>query len=143
LAGFLLLLTSVLSFKTKESGHKEQKNLTIFDGVILGISQGLTALPGLSRSGTTVAFLLMRGFKDEEALRLSFLMSIPIVLVANIGLNLIGGFSPTLNSLVGVLFAFIFGLLTIDWLMQIARKIKFAWFTLIFGILIILSVFIF
>ena len=142
--GVLLLLTALLSFRTKENGGKEVKDLTLFDGVLLGLAQAATALPGLSRSGTTVAFLLMRGFKDQEALRLSFLMSLPIVLVANIGLNLIDtGLHLTMIDLVGLALSFLFGLLTIDWLIKIARKVQFAWFALIFGVLIIISVFIF
>lgn len=52
------------------------------DMAALGLAQGFSILPGVSRSGTTLTMLLMRGFKQDEALTISFIISVPAVLGA-------------------------------------------------------------
>lgn len=137
----LLIVTGILQLKTKEGGKRMGENLTLGDGIILGLVQAMAVLPGLSRSGFTVAALLLRKFGEETALRLSFLMSLPIVLGGNILLNLTG-IEFSLASMLGVAAAFIFGFLTIDMMMRVARNVSFAWFTILFGILTAIAVFI-
>jgi len=98
-------------------------------------------LPGLCRSGFTVSALLLRLFDVQDALKLSFFMSLPIVLAGNIILN----FNDLIfsNELIwGLIFSFIFGLLTIDLLLKIAKRINFGYFVLIFGLLLLGSVFV-
>ena len=134
----LLLITGIIQLKPKNKGLKQEKDLKIKDGLILGAVQGLSTMPGLSRSGITVSTLLLRKFDDTTALKLSFLLSLPIVLVANIILNakdVLAGFVP----IWGIITAFVFGMLTIHGLMKLSKKINFAWFVLIFGILMLLS----
>ena len=104
-----------------------QKNLEAWlpktgDGVLLGVAQGLAALPGLSRSGLTVSVLLLRKFDGATALKLSFLVSLPIVLFGNLFLNL-NDFAFSAEALVGLFFSFLFGILTIDLLLKAAKKI--------------------
>lgn len=137
--GFLLLITAFLQFKSSKAGQRKSNDLNYKDGILLGFMQGLAVLPGLSRSGLTVSGLLLRKFDEYYALKLSFLMSMPIVLAGNIFLNL-NSFMFSWVSLIGFLSAFIFGLLTIDILLKIAKKINFGYFVLAFGILLILSV---
>jgi len=115
-----------------------KKNLTWTDGIILGIAQGFAALPGLSRSGLTVSALLLRKFDNALSLRLSFLMSLPIVLAGNILLNF-NELTWSKGTFWSLLFSFLFGLLTIHFLLKIAKKINFGLFVLFFGILTILS----
>jgi hypothetical protein len=112
------------------------------DGFILGLVQGFAVLPGLSRSGLTVAALLLSKFDEETSIRLSFLMSLPIVLAGNIALNF--DYITEFNSdmLIGLLAAFIFGYLTIGVLLKLARKINFGWFVIIFGVLSVAAAFI-
>lgn len=136
--GFLLLVTAILQFKARRNGQRESKDIKHCDSFILGIVQAFASLPGLSRSGLTVSTLLFRKFQEETALKLSFLMSLPLVLGGNIVLNL-DKFSLNLESLLGLLFSFIFGLLTIDILLRVAKKINFAWFVLVFGLLMIVA----
>lgn len=137
--GILLLVTAGLQFRARGGGLKKADGIKGKDGVILGLAQGLAVLPGLSRSGLTVSVLLLRKFKEDTALKLSFLMSMPIVLGGNIILNM-DKLSLNLESLVGLLASFIFGYLTIDVLLRVAKKINFAWFVLGFGVLTILAV---
>jgi len=139
--GILLLFTAYLQFKKRKvASTRTPENIKTIDSVTMGVVQGFAALPGLSRSGLTVASLLLLKFDEEQALRLSFLMSIPIVLAGNVLLN-IKGFNPSPENLLGFLFSFIFGLATIHILLKVAKKINFAYFVLIFGMLMIGSLF--
>jgi len=138
--GGLLLITAYLQFKSKKQ-LKGEKGIQKKDGILLGLVQGLAVLPGLSRSGTTVATLLVRGYDDSLALKLSFLMSLPIVLAGNILLNL-GGLTFSVELAVGLVTAFVFGLLTIDTLIRLTRKINFGYFVLIFALFSFIAAFI-
>lgn len=136
----LLLITAFLELKAKKPGYRREKEITIPTGIILGVAQGMAVLPGLSRSGLTVSMLLLQKFDKATALRLSFLMSLPIVLAGNILLNFEEFTHMTIEKLVGIASAFIFGLLTIHLLLKIAEKINFGYFVLFFAALTLLSV---
>lgn len=139
--GVLLLVTAYLQFRAKHGGTRQLSQLSVSDSVLLGLVQGFAALPGLSRSGLTVSALLIRGFDKELALRVSFIMSLPIVFAGNIILQWSNpNFSP--EALVGLLFSFIFGLATIHGLIKLAEKINFAYFILFFALLTFISAFI-
>ena len=135
----LLLITGLLQLKPKNKGIKKEKDLKFKDGILLGLLQGISVLPGLSRSGMTVSGLLLRKFDDTSSLRLSFLMSLPIVLAANIFLN-INNFIFTPTAIFGLVASFAFGLATISGLMKLSKKINFGWFVLIFAVLMGVSI---
>lgn len=139
--GVLLLVTAALQLKKKEEVGKKSADLKFVDGIALGLAQGAAVLPGISRSGITISAFLLRGFNDSDALKLSFLLSLPIVLAGNIVLNL-GGFTISEEALFGLLFSFIFGLATIHLLLKFAARVNFGYFVLVFGALVIGSVFI-
>lgn len=139
--GLLLLGTALLQLKFKREGIKGLKDLKFVDGLILGIVQGFSILPGLSRSGLTISSLLLRKFNETHALKLSFLMSLPIVLAGNIVLNL-NEMVFTFNGLIGLLFAFLFGILTIHLLLKFSRKVNFGYFVLVFGLITLGAVFV-
>ncbi|MDX1608017.1 MAG: undecaprenyl-diphosphate phosphatase [Candidatus Spechtbacterales bacterium] len=142
LVGVLLLVTGGLQLKTKKgAGVKTEKNLRTKDGILLGIMQGFAVLPGLSRSGLTVAGLLLSKFDDALSLRLSFLMSLPIVLGGNVALNM-DKFIFNSEFFWGLLVSFVFGFITIHYLLKVARKVNFAYFVLVFGALTTLAAFI-
>lgn len=137
----LLFFTAWIQLKEKGSTTKQVIDLSLSDSLLLGLAQGLAALPGLSRSGLTAGTLLLRKYDEALSLRLSFLMSLPIVLAGNIILNA-DLFAFTLDSLIGFIAAFIFGLATIHYLLKLARKVNFGYFVLIFAILTLIAVFI-
>lgn len=141
LIGCALLITAFLQIRVSKKGCKKVDQLTDSDGILLGLMQGLAAVPGLSRSGLTVSILLLRRFDDACALKLSFLMSLPIVLGGNIILNL-NHLAFSIEQVVGLLFSFVFGLLTINLLLKLAKKINFGYFVLFFGLLVIVLAFI-
>jgi len=139
--GLLLLITAYLQIRAKTRGHREIRDLKTGDSLLLGLMQGLAVLPGLSRSGLTVSSLLLKKFNSRDALKLSFLMSLPVVLGGNIILNF-KYFSVSPEMLLGLVFSFVFGLLTISLLLKIAKKVNFGYFVLIFAVLVVASVFI-
>lgn len=137
--GILLLITAIIQFASKKKGLKKAINLKTNDGIFLGFVQAISVLPGISRSGITMSSLMLKKFKTTTALKLSFLMSLPIVLVGNIILNLEDLiFTPL--ALYGLLSSFVFGLFTINILMKVSKRINFAWFVLFFAILMMVSV---
>jgi len=138
LIGLALLITALLQFK-KKSGLRKPKDLKSLDGIILGFLQGLAIIPGLSRSGLTVSGLLLRRFNDNTALRLSFIMSLPVVLGANIILNF-KYFVLSVENFIGLFLSFLFGILTIHLLLKISQKINFAWFVLVFALIVLISI---
>ncbi|MCK4927234.1 MAG: undecaprenyl-diphosphate phosphatase, partial [Candidatus Aenigmarchaeota archaeon] len=139
--GVFLIITGIL--QRKAAGREELlKRIGNTDSFITGIAQGFSALPGISRSGITVSALLLRKFDAERALRLSFLMSIPAVLAAEVGLLLMDMIVFDINSLAAIVSSFVFGLLTISALFRVAKKIDFSWFCIVLGILSITVFFI-
>lgn len=141
LTGILLFGTAVSLMKKKWAGTRLPSDLSKKDSIILGIAQGLSVLPGLSRSGLTVAALLLRKFDDTAALKISFLMSLPIVLAGNIVLNFDSFFFSS-EALLGVVTAFVVGLITMSSLLAFARRVSFVWFVFVFGVITIAAAFI-
>ncbi|HDR53564.1 MAG TPA: undecaprenyl-diphosphate phosphatase [archaeon] len=130
----LLLITMAFLNKKKKGGVVKE---TWEKALPVGVAQGFAALPGLSRSGLTVATLLAEGFSLEAAFRLSFLMSLPVTLGVQLVLPLLrGGFVVTGPMMVGGLVAFLVGLATIGGLLKVARQKDFFKVTLALGVLV-------
>jgi len=130
LSGGLLLFTSLILFLTKFTREKSEAKIT--HAFIIGIFQGLALLPGISRSGVTIASALAIGWKREYAFKFSFLLSIPAVLGANI-LEIYSSELSGSNLLVlisGFIFSFIFGYLSLKILSPIVKKGKFYLFSI-------------
>lgn len=130
--GVLLIVTGVVQkYAPRSSGTKTTTGIK--DAILLGVVQAFSVFPGLSRSGLTVSVLLFRGYEAKSAIRLSFLMSIPVILAAEVGLNLFYGVSFDLSAMIGIVTAFVFGILTIGALLRIANRIQFWQFCLVLG----------
>ena len=142
--GVLLLGTAFAQWQAKrkkESGRKQVGDLEHKDGVLLGVIQGFTVLPGFSRSGLTISALLLRGYSDSTALRTSFLMSLPAVLGGNVFFSLREGVYLSAPMVFGLFSSFLFGIFTMHILFRISHKVNFAYFVFFFGILTLASVF--
>ncbi|MBR9707583.1 MAG: undecaprenyl-diphosphate phosphatase [Candidatus Diapherotrites archaeon] len=135
LIGALLLFTGWL-LKVRKKAFSDGK-LSFKNAVIVGLSQGLAVLPGVSRSGTTTSFLLLAGFKPEQAFKLSFLMSIPAVLAAELLFGLDEGFVIDPSAIVAILSAAVVGFLSMGWLIKVAKSVKFWKFCVVFGVFLI------
>lgn len=84
--GVALLVTGVLLWIASKwsSGRKDLSRMSIWDALVIGFGQGLAITPGLSRSGTTVAFALFSGLEPAIAAKYSFLLSVPVIIAANL-----------------------------------------------------------
>ncbi|HXW98301.1 MAG TPA: undecaprenyl-diphosphate phosphatase, partial [Methanomicrobiales archaeon] len=109
------------------------------DGVLTGLLQGLSTLPGISRSGTSTSGLIWRGFDSEASFHLSFLLSIPTVLLAEMVFYIGGSLVaiPPMDGLLLALASFVFGYLTIDAVLRIVKRVNLAYVALGMGIIII------
>lgn len=134
--GAMLILTGTLLFvgeRYRRSGRRHEAALTATDAVLTGIAQGLAVLPGLSRSGSTIATLLFRGVDGETAARFSFLMAMPAIggaaLLSLKDLDTLpAGDIPAYLAGTGV--AFLVGLLAIRLLLDIIRRQRLVWFSI-------------
>ena len=131
--GVALLITGALQIARRGSGARDRDDLEVRDGLLAGVSQGLAAIPGLSRSGLTVAALLWRGFDRREALVLSFLMSVPASLAAAAFAVLDDNFAVSAEALVGAAVAFGTGLVAIKLLVAVAERVNLAAFVMVAG----------
>jgi undecaprenyl-diphosphatase len=131
--GILLIFTGLLQKYSK--GATVGKSITKADSALVGALQGFSVFPGISRSGITVSALLLRNYDARSALKLSFLLSIPTVLLAEVGLAVLGKIAIDAYSLLAMVIAFVFGLLTINALMKIAGEINFGNFCVFLGVL--------
>lgn len=139
---FLLLIIGLLLVSMALVQHKKKlakkTSLNPKNAFFLGLGQGLSVLPGVSRSGITTSVLLFEGFKPEQAFKLSFLLSVPSVFLAEIGYGLMEGFAINLNSLAGLMASAIAGFVFISILLKTARKLNFSLFCYGFGVLYVL-----
>lgn len=128
----LLIVAGSLQLRSAATGKRQARDLTIVDGIILGLVQAFTCLPGLSRAGTTMAALSLRNFDKEQTLKLSFLMSIPVIILGNIIKNhhmLLAARAEW----IGVLVSFVVGMISIGALMAFVRKVNFGGFLILIG----------
>jgi undecaprenyl-diphosphatase len=123
----MLFITGILLFlsdrvKTNQRG-KEEMNLT--DGIVLGLVQAVALIPGISRSGSTIAFGIFRGLERKTSARFSFLLSIPaiggaVMLKSADLLRLAAGDLPVLGA--GFVAAAVTGFLSLKLLFAIINK---------------------
>lgn len=142
-SGFLII-TGIILLKTRKSYGENtldnvQKKEIQRDSIVSGLFQGFSILPGISRSGVTVSVIALENYNQDSALRLSFLMSVPVALASIIVDITFGGgsFFGTLGPLLIVItfaISFIIGYFTIELLLKIAQKISFGYFCILYGI---------
>lgn len=139
LVGICLLITAVLlalsewlQKKRQNTGHE----VTYKDAFIIGIAQACAVLPGLSRSGTTIATGLMCGVKKESVAQFSFLMVlIPILGEAFLDiLDLLKGEMTSdlgvVPAIVGFMAAFVTGCFACRFMLEIVRRQRLIWFAI-------------
>jgi len=132
----MLLVTGTLLWVAERLRQREttRTKMTLTDAVITGTVQGCAIIPGISRSGSTIAALLLRGVDGETAARFSFLLALPAVFgAALLSAKDIGDAQaamPLLPCLAGTAAALITGLLCIHLLMGIIRRRRLHWFAL-------------
>jgi undecaprenyl-diphosphatase len=136
LIGVMLILTGIMLGVQRRAGnsYRTLDEITTRDMVFAGLAQGFSILPGISRSGTTLTILLMLGIKQELALKLSFLMSVPAVLGAVVLFDMWKGAVIALPAAtIMVLSSLIVGYATMSLLLRFASKVNFALFCVSLG----------
>jgi undecaprenyl-diphosphatase len=135
--GICLILTSILLVIADrcKGGDKLPKQVTYSNAFIIGIAQGVATLPGLSRSGTTIAACLLSGFDRKFAVKYSFIMSIPAVLGSLVfELSDLSGVAYTsteiLYYLIGMVVAAVVGYICIKAMLYVVRQKKFTGFAI-------------
>jgi len=109
--------------------------------VILGLVQGIAALPALSRSGLTIAFLIFAGVERKKALEISFLLSIPAIIGAFIfSLSDMGRMAFGFNEIIATIFSCAVAFATIRWMLSLIKKgwIWFAPYCVLVGIAVLI-----
>lgn len=144
ICGLLIFTGIVLLIRKNISGTKqiEEMKSSFFqkDSFFVGLAQGISVLPGISRSGITVSTILLENYGQEDALKLSFLISVPAVF-GSIGADIIfgeGSIFASLNLLVIIivtLISFVIGYLTMEILLKIANRLSFGYFCISYGII--------
>ena len=143
---FLLLVTGCLLYVSQRmnSGRIDVRNVTIKEALIMGCGQALAVLPGLSRSGTTIAAGLFAGLDKEFAAKFSFILSIPAILGAAVFQlkDLSGGNIEIGACIAGFVVAVISGYLAISVLLKIVREKSldiFAYYCWIVGLIVLIG----
>lgn len=129
----MLLVTGSLLWVAQKLRYRQtpRVRLTILDALIVGTAQGAAIIPGISRSGATIASLLLRGIDGEAAARFSFLLALPAVFgAALLSLKDLERVNTTdvLPYLAGTTAAMLTGLLCIHLLLIVVRNQRLHWF---------------
>ena len=133
LVGFMLIITSLLLLFA-DRAKDTTKKVSFFSAIIIGISQALAILPGISRSGATISTSVLLGVDRSQAARFSFLMVVPLI-IGKIGRDLSSGSINFQGDQIGVLgvgfvASFIAGLFACKWMITIVKKSKLSYFAL-------------
>lgn len=135
IVGCMLLLTAMLLTFSYYAKPRQKEKISLRDAFIIGIAQACAVMPGLSRSGSTIATGLLLGNKKEKLAQFSFLMVIPPILGEALldilkavkGEELFGGID-TMPLIIGFLAAFISGCLACQWMINVVKKGKLIYF---------------
>ena len=143
LVGFMLIITSLLLLFA-DRAKDTTKKVSFFNAIIIGISQALAILPGISRSGATISTSVLLGVDREQAARFSFLMVVPLIF-GKIGKDVLSGSIDFQSAQIGVLgvgfvASFIAGLFACKWMITIVKKSKLSYFALYCFIIGVLAI---
>lgn len=131
--GFMLLITALLLWladKARDTGKK----VSYMNSFVIGVSQAIAMLPGISRSGATISTSVLLGNDKTKAARFSFLMVVPLIF-GKIAKDVLSGEltnSSTEFSVlaIGFVAAFIAGLVACTWMISLVKRSKLSWFAI-------------
>ncbi|GHT23004.1 undecaprenyl-diphosphatase [Bacteroidia bacterium] len=132
--GTMLLVTAALLSFAYYAKPRNKDKISFWDAVIIGISQAIAVMPGLSRSGTTISTGILLGNKKENVAKFSFLMVLAPILGECLLDLMKGEFTaeasgiPTIALLTGFAAAFVSGFIACSWMLNLVKKGKLIWF---------------
>lgn len=143
LVGCMLIITAALLFLA-DKAKDTNKKVSFGNAFIIGISQAIAMLPGISRSGATISTSVLLGNDKSKAARFSFLMVVPLIF-GKIAKDILGG-DLTYNSdnftpiIIGFIAAFVSGMIACTWMISLVRKSKLSYFSIYCGIVGIIAI---
>ena len=143
LVGFMLLITAILLFFA-DKAKNTNKNVSFSNAFIIGVSQAIAMLPGISRSGVTISTSVLLGNDKTKAARFSFLMVVPLIF-GKIAKDILSGDlsleSQNFTALsIGFIAAFISGLFACTWMISLVKKSKLTYFAIYCAIVGLIAV---
>ncbi len=141
--GFMLLITALLLWLA-DRAKDTTKPVSFKNAFVIGVAQAIAILPGISRSGATIATSVLLGIDRERAARFSFLMVVPLIL-GKMAKDILSGDISTETANLGILIAgfaaaFIFGILACTWMISIVKKSKLSYFAVYCFIVGVISI---
>jgi len=131
LVGGMLLVTGVLLFLA-DKAKGSSKQVGIKEAILIGVSQAIAILPGISRSGATISTSVLLGIDKEKSARFSFLMVVPLIFGKMAKDVLSGEITTTdthfLSLLIGFIFAFITGMIACTWMIKLVKNSQLKYF---------------
>ena len=133
LVGAMLIVTAILLFLA-DKAKNTIKDVSYSNAFVIGISQAIAMLPGISRSGATISTSVLLGNDKTKAARFSFLMVVPLIF-GKMAKDIMGGElsfeSQNITALsVGFIAAFIAGLFACTWMIALVKKSKLSYFAI-------------
>ena len=133
LVGFMLIVTALLLYFADRAKDTE-KPVSYKNAFIIGISQAIAILPGISRSGATISTSVLLGVDKNKAARFSFLMVVPLI-IGKIAKDVLGGeinfqSEGFVSMSAGFVAAFIAGLAACTWMIRLVRQSKLTYFAI-------------
>ncbi|AOW21428.1 undecaprenyl-diphosphate phosphatase [Urechidicola croceus] len=133
LVGFMLIVTGLLLLFADKAKNTE-KSVGFWDSLVIGVSQAIAMLPGISRSGATISTAVLLGIDRTKAARFSFLMVVPLIF-GKVAKDILGGEISYDGSQFGVLSigfvaAFVSGLFACTWMISLVKRSKLSYFAL-------------
>ncbi|MGY6650003.1 undecaprenyl-diphosphate phosphatase [Wenyingzhuangia sp. IMCC45574] len=141
--GFMLIVTAVLLLFA-DKAKTTDKDVSVGGSIIVGISQAIAMLPGISRSGATISTSVLLGIDRSKAARFSFLMVIPLIF-GKIAKDILGGdihftTEEAIPMGAGFVAAFLAGLLACQWMIALVRKSKLIYFSIYCAIVGVIAI---
>jgi undecaprenyl-diphosphatase len=133
LVGFMLLITGLLLLLADKARNTD-KPVSYLNALIIGVSQAIAMLPGISRSGATISTSVLLGVDRTKAARFSFLMVVPLIL-GKVGKDFLDGVISFQDESFGVMAvgftaAFVSGLIACNWMISLVQNSKLYYFSI-------------
>ena len=131
--GLMLLVTALLLLLADRAKNTD-KNVSFSNSLVIGISQAIAMLPGISRSGATISTSVLLGIDRTKAAKFSFLMVVPLIF-GKIAKDVLGGdinfqSSEMIPMSAGFVAAFVAGLLACQWMIALVKRSKLSYFSI-------------
>lgn len=127
-----LIVWSVVMVAAERAGRQErhEQDLTMRDAILIGVVQCVSLVPGVSRSGATIAAGLFVGLDRVASTRMSFFLSIPALTAAGIYElpSAVGGDIPIASTVVATIVSFVVAYAAVAWLLRFVAHHPITWF---------------